>query len=533
MPFTGATIPAPAPSGTSGGMSAAPVAQYSEDGVDYYFDQRGGLVPMPAPAPTPVSSISAAAPTPAPAGFGGGLQVDPGWAGSSSTNPIADLVKTNPDAAIAKALEGPQLVTYYNELKNQAASDPSFAKQYGSKIEGLKNIIDTTAYSIAEQGGQGISAGQMAILKPLDPAILAQAKEAAKTAGEEGSTSFRGANGQLYTVSVDPRSGEIQSISIPKSQGDWIATAQKDWLQANWDASGKANPTGLSNKGNNFFGGLFSGISDIGKSIDDLVHEIPGNWATVGALAGGYLAGPGAAGAGYAGDVTAAGYDPLFGASGETAASAGFLDPYEIYGSGANQWGAAGAGLTGAVGAAAGAGAGAGAGLAGLAGLTAADVLKYGALAGLASKALSPQQQQPVNPNAPDQTPVGRELSPAYQPYRYKPYAAGGEVGGLSAAAQRYNLGGYSDGGRLLKGPGDGVSDSIPATIGAKKQPARLADGEFVVPARIVSELGNGSTEAGARKLYAMMDRIQAARKKSVGKGKVAVNSRADKYLPK
>jgi hypothetical protein len=101
--------------------------------------------------------------------------------------------------------------------------------------------------------------------------------------------------------------------------------------------------------------------------------------------------------------------------------------------------------------------------------------------------------------------------------------------GGLSDA--RYNLGGYSDGGRLLRGPGDGVSDSIPAVIG-KKQPARLADGEFVVPARIVSELGNGSTEAGARKLYAMMDRIQSARKKTVGKGKVAHNSRAVKYLP-
>ena len=93
-------------------------------------------------------------------------------------------------------------------------------------------------------------------------------------------------------------------------------------------------------------------------------------------------------------------------------------------------------------------------------------------------------------------------------------------------------LGGYSDGGRLLKGPGDGVSDSIPATIGQGKQPARLADGEFVVPARIVSELGNGSTEAGARKLYAMMDRIQKARGKTVGKGKVATNSRADKHLP-
>lgn len=101
--------------------------------------------------------------------------------------------------------------------------------------------------------------------------------------------------------------------------------------------------------------------------------------------------------------------------------------------------------------------------------------------------------------------------------------------GGISDA--HYNLGGYSDGGRLLRGPGDGVSDSIPAVIG-KKQPARLADGEFVVPARIVSELGNGSTEAGARKLYAMMDRIQAARKKTVGKNKVAHNSHSDKYLP-
>jgi len=101
--------------------------------------------------------------------------------------------------------------------------------------------------------------------------------------------------------------------------------------------------------------------------------------------------------------------------------------------------------------------------------------------------------------------------------------------GGISDAG--YNLGGYSDGGRLLRGPGDGVSDSIPATIG-HKQPARLADGEFVVPARIVSELGNGSTEAGARKLYAMMDRVQASRKNTVGKGKVAKNNRADKYLP-
>jgi hypothetical protein len=114
---------------------------------------------------------------------------------------------------------------------------------------------------------------------------------------------------------------------------------------------------------------------------------------------------------------------------------------------------------------------------------------------------------------------------------RYYPpkYAQGGIAslapGGLGS------LGGYSDGGRLLRGPGDGVSDSIPATIG-RKRPARLADGEFVVPARIVSELGNGSTEAGARQLYAMMDRIQAGRKKTVGKNKTAVNSKSVRHLP-
>jgi hypothetical protein len=102
---------------------------------------------------------------------------------------------------------------------------------------------------------------------------------------------------------------------------------------------------------------------------------------------------------------------------------------------------------------------------------------------------------------------------------------------------QRYNQGGisslrtYSDGGQLLRGPGDGVSDSIPARIGSR-QPARLADGEFVVPARIVSELGNGSTDAGAKRLYGMMDRVQKNRKKTVGKGKVAVDSKAHRMLP-
>lgn len=90
------------------------------------------------------------------------------------------------------------------------------------------------------------------------------------------------------------------------------------------------------------------------------------------------------------------------------------------------------------------------------------------------------------------------------------------------------NLGDYSDGGRLLKGPGDGVSDSIPATIGGK-QAARLAEGEFVIPARIVSELGNGSTDAGAKRLYAMMDRIKAKRRKTKD---IAADTKSYHYLP-
>jgi hypothetical protein len=95
--------------------------------------------------------------------------------------------------------------------------------------------------------------------------------------------------------------------------------------------------------------------------------------------------------------------------------------------------------------------------------------------------------------------------------------------GGISS------LGGYSDGGRMLKGPGDGMSDSIPASI-AGKQPARLADSEFVVPADVVSHLGNGSSDAGAKKLYQMMDKVRQARTGRKTQGK-QIN--ADKFLPR
>jgi len=78
-------------------------------------------------------------------------------------------------------------------------------------------------------------------------------------------------------------------------------------------------------------------------------------------------------------------------------------------------------------------------------------------------------------------------------------FAGGGEIS---------DLGSYSDGGRLLRGPGTGLSDNIPAQIGAR-QPARLADGEFVIPADVVSAMGGGSTDAGAKKFYAMLDRVR------------------------
>jgi hypothetical protein len=104
--------------------------------------------------------------------------------------------------------------------------------------------------------------------------------------------------------------------------------------------------------------------------------------------------------------------------------------------------------------------------------------------------------------------------------------AQGGGI--MAAGGKTSSLGSYSDGGRMLKGPGDGMSDNIPGVIGGK-QPARLADGEFVVPADVVSHLGNGSTDAGAKRLYAMMDTVRKAR---TGNKKQGKQIKAEKYLP-
>jgi hypothetical protein len=82
--------------------------------------------------------------------------------------------------------------------------------------------------------------------------------------------------------------------------------------------------------------------------------------------------------------------------------------------------------------------------------------------------------------------------------------------------------------GGYLDGQGDGMSDSIPATIEGK-QPARLADGEFVVPADVVSHIGNGSSKAGSKRLYAMLDKVRKARTGHTKQGK---QIKPEKYMP-
>lgn len=120
----------------------------------------------------------------------------------------------------------------------------------------------------------------------------------------------------------------------------------------------------------------------------------------------------------------------------------------------------------------------------------------------------------------PTQMPASAEVIGADYDTRTNPYTGVMmAAGGITSAA----------GGKLLRGGGDGMSDSIPATISGV-QPARLADGEFVVPADVVSHLGNGSTEAGAKQLHGMMDRVRKARTGNPKQGK-QINPK--KFMPK
>jgi hypothetical protein len=140
-----------------------------------------------------------------------------------------------------------------------------------------------------------------------------------------------------------------------------------------------------------------------------------------------------------------------------------------------------------------------------------------GAMGSAVGGALTPQTDMPGSSKY--SGPLSRFR---YDPRKYKRQMA---TGGLAntAPAQRMmqgsQLGSYSDGGQLLSGPGNGMSDDIPASIGGK-QPARLADGEFVIPADVVSGIGNGSTGAGADELYKLLDRVRLARTGSDKQGR-------------
>ena len=133
---------------------------------------------------------------------------------------------------------------------------------------------------------------------------------------------------------------------------------------------------------------------------------------------------------------------------------------------------------------------------------------------------------------APDGTPVqnarnddfglGRLSGLASQQANEQAKTLGYAMGGLTALKHGGQPGGY------LNGDGDGMSDSIPATIEGK-QPARLADGEFVIPADVVSHLGNGSSKAGSQRLYAMLDKVRKARTGHTKQGK-QINP--NKFLP-
>jgi hypothetical protein len=143
------------------------------------------------------------------------------------------------------------------------------------------------------------------------------------------------------------------------------------------------------------------------------------------------------------------------------------------------------------------------------------------------------EEAVPIAPEAP----VSYEYNP-FEGYNYNPfegfnmysYAGGGAIG------EGYNFGfahggrpgEYRAGGKYLQGPGDGMSDDIKANIDGQQE-ARLADGEFVIPADVVSHLGNGSSNAGAKKLHQMMARVRQAR---TGKKKQAPAVKVDRYIP-
>lgn len=120
----------------------------------------------------------------------------------------------------------------------------------------------------------------------------------------------------------------------------------------------------------------------------------------------------------------------------------------------------------------------------------------------------SPTQTAAARGAASDQVREGTAASKVIESVPVPKYAHGGITALAKGGAPRY-----------LGGATDGMADKIPARIDGKQE-ARLSHGEFVIPADVVGHLGNGNSEAGAQRLYAMMDRIRKARTGSTKQGK-------------
>jgi hypothetical protein len=158
----------------------------------------------------------------------------------------------------------------------------------------------------------------------------------------------------------------------------------------------------------------------------------------------------------------------------------------------------------------------------GLKNLSASDLLKYGlpALGSyLSYKSAKDAQTQAKGVSLGKNAPV-TATKVSGKGVRYS------AMGGLQSLAQ----GGKSSlPPRYLDGHTDGMADKVPAHID-NRRPAALSDGEFVIPADVVSHLGNGNSTAGAKRLYEMMDRIRSARTGTTKQGK-QINP--DKFLPR
>jgi hypothetical protein len=127
-----------------------------------------------------------------------------------------------------------------------------------------------------------------------------------------------------------------------------------------------------------------------------------------------------------------------------------------------------------------------------------------------------------------------RQERPVLQAGAEKKVVAEKEIKPASSVIEQLPVPKYASGGiaemargQYISGNTDGMADKIPARIGGVQE-ARLSDGEFVVPADVVGHLGNGNSEAGAQRLYAMMDKIRKARTGTTKQGK-QINP--DKFL--